>query len=92
MTQDGSRAPIERLEAAFAALEAAVARVAGAERSRADLLDTLALMDDDRQRLAADLDAAVAKAHAMEAANNTVERRLEAMSARLLALLEGTGD
>ena len=88
MTQDDSRAPMERLDAALAALEAAVARVAGAETSRADLVDTLAIMDDDRQRLAADLDAALARTQALETANTTVGQRLEAMSGRLATLLD----
>ena len=96
MTQDPSRDdtraphdPIARLDAAFAALEAAVARVAGAERSRVDLADTLAIMDDDRQRLAAALDATTAKAQAMEVASEAVEARLHAMGTHLSALLDG---
>lgn len=91
MTDDDQRTGADRLEAALSALEAVAARVAAAERSRTDLVDTLAVMDEDRQRLADDLDAALARSGALEAANEAVGQRLQALDRKLLALI-GTTD
>ena len=84
MDGDGSSNVTARLDAALSALEAAVARVAGAEQVRADLSETLAIMDDDRQRLASDLDAALARGRALEAANDSVAARLQKLDERLV--------
>jgi hypothetical protein len=92
MTQDGTNATIDRLDAALAALEAATARIAGAEYTRADLLESLAVMDDDRQRLADELDSALAHARVLETANGDAERMLDEASRRLTALIgDGPG-
>ncbi len=83
MDADDSRDVTARLDAALTALESAVARVAGADQARTDLADSLAVMDDDRQRLAGDLDAALFRAKTLEAANEAVATRLEKLDARL---------
>jgi hypothetical protein len=85
---DESRDVIARLDAALTALETAVARVAGADKVRADLAETLAVMDDDRQRLASDLDAALSRAQTLAAANEAVAMRLERLGATLGASLD----
>ena len=77
MDADDTRDVTARLDAALTALESVVARVAGAEQVRADLSETLAVMDDDRQRLANDLDTALARTQALEVANDAVASRLE---------------
>ena len=92
MTEDDQRTGRERLDAALSALEAAVARVSSAERSRTDLVDTLAVMDEDRQRLADDLDAALARAKTLEMASDTVEQRLHALGGRLSVLIGNAGE
>ena len=89
MTADDQRTSMERLDAALSALEGAVGRIAAAERSRTDLVDTLAVMDEDRQRLTDDLDAALARARTLETANEAVEQRLQAVDRRLSDLLSG---
>lgn len=91
MTDDDQRTGVDRLEAALSALEAVASRVAAAERSRTDLVDTLAVMDEDRQRLADDLDAALARARTLETANETVGQRLRMLDHTLAGLI-GTAD
>ena len=90
MTDDDQRTGVDRLEAALSALEAVASRVAAAERSRTDLIDTLAVMDEDRQRLADDLDAALARARTLEAANEAVGQRLQMLDRRLTRLIGAT--
>jgi chromosome segregation ATPase len=68
---------IARLESALSALEAATARRAETERRRGDLETELALMQDDRSRLAVELDGALAKLHRLEAAADDVNRRVD---------------
>ena len=91
MTEDDQRTGMDRLDAALSALEALVSRVAEAERSRIDLVETLAVMDEDRQRLADDLDAALARSRTLETANEAVGQRLQALGHRLSGLI-GTAD
>lgn len=87
MTEHDERTGVDRLEAALSALEAVVSRVAAAERSRTDLIDTLAVMDEDRQRLADDLDAALARSRTLESANDVVGQRLRAIDRKLSGLI-----
>jgi chromosome segregation ATPase len=68
---------IQRLDAALSALEAATARRAETERRRGDLETELALMQDDRARLAVELDGALAKLNRLEAAADDVNRRVD---------------
>ena len=67
---------LARLEAALGLLEAAVARRLDGERSRGDLETELQIMQDDRARLAGELDGATARLRRSEAAVDDVERRL----------------
>lgn len=89
MSGDDPRSRTERLDAALTVLEAAVARGAAAEQTHADLTTSLAAMDEDRQRLAAELDAALARADRLEAASEAVQQRLEHAARRALGLLDG---
>ena len=70
-------AAIQRLDAALSALEAATARRLETERRRADLETELSLMQDDRARLAVELDGALAKLNRLEAAADDVNRRVD---------------
>jgi predicted nucleic acid-binding Zn-ribbon protein len=66
-----------RLDGALAQLEAAARRRVEAERGRANLETELALMQDDRARLAAELDGATARLGDVETAAADVDQRLE---------------
>lgn len=66
-----------RLDGALAQLEAAARRRVEAERGRANLETELALMQDDRARLAAELDGATARLGEVEAAAADVDQRLQ---------------
>ena len=68
---------IRELDAALTRLEAAVTRRVEAEQARGDRDLELALMAEDRARLAADLDAAGARLARMTAATGDVARRLD---------------
>ena len=66
-----------RLDGALAQLEAAARRRVDAERGRANLETELALMQDDRARLAAELDGATARLGDVETAAADVDQRLQ---------------
>ena len=68
---------MRRLDGALGLLEAAVTRRLEAERRRGDLETELQIMQDDRARLAVELDGTVARLHRFEAAVNDVGRRVE---------------
>jgi hypothetical protein len=68
---------VRRLEAALGLLEAAVTRRLDSDRRRGDLETELQIMQDDRARLAVDLDGTVARLHRVEAAANDVGRRVQ---------------
>ncbi|HEX8666641.1 MAG TPA: DUF4164 family protein [Beijerinckiaceae bacterium] len=67
---------VRRLEAALGALEATLGRRLDLERRRGDLETELQIMQDDRARLAVELDAASARLARMEAATADVGRRV----------------
>jgi uncharacterized protein YicC (UPF0701 family) len=67
---------VRRLEAALGLLEAAVTRRLEAERRRGDLETELQIMQDDRARLAVELDGALTRLHRFEAATDDVSRRV----------------
>ena len=69
-------AALKRLSAALDQLEAASVRSAGASAERRDLVDTLAVMQDDRGRLAEELDVALTRAQDLEHATEEVALRL----------------
>ncbi|MFC0284202.1 DUF4164 family protein [Camelimonas abortus] len=78
---------LKRLDAALTALEAAAARRAEADRRTIDLETELSLMQDDRSRLAVDLDGAMARLARLQAASaelgERVERAIGAVTAAL---------
>lgn len=84
----------KRLEAAIAGLQAALSQlehtIAGKledELSSAELEEELAIMQDDRSRLALDLDAALARQNTLEKGRDEVLRRLESASEGVAAAL-----
>jgi predicted nucleic acid-binding Zn-ribbon protein len=85
---------MRRLDGALGLLEAAVTRRLEAERRRGDLETELQIMQDDRARLAVELDGTVTRLHRFEAAANDVGRRVERAAGTIrevLARAEGNG-
>ena len=80
-------APLKRLSIALDQLEAAAERRSIADARRADLEEELAVMQDDRSRLAVELDAAAARARKLDEASLEVARRLGQTSAAIRAVL-----
>ena len=80
-------AALKRLAAALDRLDAASERRAKADAVRANLVDELAVMQDDRSRLAAELDGAIARSKSLEFANGEVARRLNGASAEIRGVL-----
>jgi Domain of unknown function (DUF4164) len=80
--------PLKRLRAALDLLEAAVERWLRQEGGRQDAQEELALMQDDRARLAAELDGALGRNRDLSAANTEAARRLERASAVIKSVLE----
>lgn len=70
-------AAIASLSSAVSALEAASARRASRSEQTGDMETELALMRDDRAKLAAELDAEVARANTLDTVRNDVSARLE---------------
>ena len=84
---------LKRLRAAIDLLEAAVERRARQDRARADVQEELALMQDDRARLAVELDGALDRNRGLLSANAEAARRLSRAGAAIRAVLAGaTGD
>ncbi|MGZ9409436.1 MAG: DUF4164 family protein [Methylocystis sp.] len=84
-------AAVAELQAALAQLERTVAAKLEDELSSAELEEELAVMQDDRSRLALDLDAALARQNALEKSRDEVLRRLEAASEGVAAALGAAG-
>jgi len=80
-------AAIARLTAALDALEGAQAQRFEAEAARIDYEEELAIMRDDRNQLAQELDTALAAAGGLEKARDEVLRRLAAAGAEVRAAL-----
>jgi hypothetical protein len=76
-----------RLRAAFAALDAAISRRAERAGELADRLAEHSALQDDRSRLAIELDAAAKRARSLEAANVEAARRIERAAAAVRAVL-----
>jgi hypothetical protein len=80
---------MKRLEMALGLLEASVSRRLESERRRGDLETELQLMQDDRARLAVELDSALTRLNRFEAAADDVSRRVrEAIGAVRTVLVE----
>jgi hypothetical protein len=80
-------AALSRLETALAQLERTVAVKLEDDLTSAELSEELAIMQDDRARLALDLDAALARLGALEKARDEVLRRLDVAGAGVAAAL-----
>jgi Domain of unknown function (DUF4164) len=91
-TPERLAAALRRLSAALEKLEAAAEIRANAEALRANLEEELAVMQDDRSRLAVELDGSVARSMSLEAANDEVARRLKSANAALRAVLSAGED
>ena len=81
------RVRTEELKSALSRLERTVADKLEDELSSAELEEELAIMQDDRSRLALDLDAALARQNALEKGRDEVLRRLESASEGVAAAL-----
>lgn len=80
---------LQRLSAALEQLETTVTRRIEAELSHADLEEELAVMQDDRSRLALELDAALAQKIDLEKTRDEVLTRLDRASLGIHAVLGG---
>jgi chromosome segregation ATPase len=67
---------LKSLVAALDQLEAACERRLHADAERDDIEEEFTVLQDDRARLAVELDAAVARSQSLELANNEVAHRL----------------
>lgn len=83
---------LKRLRAAIDLLEAAVERRARQDSARADVQEELALMQDDRARLAVELDGALERNRGLLSANAEAARRLSRAGAAIRAVIAGGGD
>lgn len=77
-----------RLQAALEALDGAVGRRIDRDQGHAALASQVHAFDSDRARLAAELDAATARARALESANREVAQRLDEAIATIRAIIE----
>jgi hypothetical protein len=88
MSVDRIEPSIKRLRAALDLLEAALERRARQDGARGDAQEELALMQDDRARLAVELDGALDRNRGLLAANIEAAKRLEKASAAIKTILE----
>ncbi len=80
---------LKRLDAAVLALEGAVRRRLEAERRRGDLETELQLMQDDRARLAGELDGTAARLARAETVTQDVSRRVQLAVGAIRTVLDG---
>jgi len=73
---DRLKSALNRLVVALDQLEAASERRLKMAEQRSDVAEEFAVLQDDRARLAVELDGAVARSQSLELANNEVARRL----------------
>ncbi len=83
---------LRRLNSALDQLDAASTRRAEAEASRSDLAEELAVMQDDRSRLAVELDAALARSRRLDIASGDAKARLLQAAATLRNVLGADAD
>lgn len=77
-----------RLQGALDALEGAVERRLERDRGHAALASQVHAFDSDRARLAAELDAAAARARTLETTSREVARELDAAIASIGSIIE----
>jgi hypothetical protein len=73
---DRLKSALNRLVVALDQLEAASERRLKMAEQRSDVAEEFAVLQDDRARLAVELDGAVARSQSLELANNEVAHRL----------------
>ena len=85
---------LQRLDGALDTLDTAVERCAEIDEARADADAEFAVMQDDRSRLAVELDAALARSRTLDRALEEVSGRLERAEAevRVIAAEIAAGD
>jgi hypothetical protein len=88
MSIDSLEPSLKRLRAALDLLEAAIERRARQDSARGDAQEELALMQDDRARLAVELDGALDRNRGLLAANIEAARRVERASAAIKTILD----
>jgi hypothetical protein len=88
MSVDRIEPSLKRLRAALDLLEAALERRARQDGARGDAREELALMQDDRARLAVELDGALDRNRGLLAANIEAAKRVERASATIKTILE----
>ncbi|HTV26749.1 MAG TPA: DUF4164 family protein [Xanthobacteraceae bacterium] len=86
---DSIEAASRRLTLALDALEAAAERRREAARSEDSLTTQIHALDDDRARLAGELDQAVARTRALESANQEVVKRIAQAIETIRGVLAG---
>ena len=79
---------LTRLAAAVGLLESAAERRMRHDEARANAEEEFALMQDDRSRLAVELDAALDRTRALEAANAEAGERLARAAATIAGVVE----
>ena len=79
---------LKRMRAAVDLLEAAVERRMRRDAKRGDSDEELALMQDDRDQLAVELDSALSRNRALEAANSDAAKSLAHATTTLEAVIE----
>jgi hypothetical protein len=89
---DGVAQAVRRLFAALDRLDAARERCAAADGRRANLQEELAIMQDDRAKLAVELDGAAARVKTLELANDEVTRKLAHAITEIRAVLAQVAD
>ncbi len=82
---------LKRLDTALNLLEASVSRRLEADKRRGSLETELQLMQDDRARLAEELDGALTRLHRFEAAADDVGRRVRQAIGAVQAVLAQAG-
>jgi hypothetical protein len=83
---------MRRLESSLGLLEVTVMRRLEADKRRGDLETELQIMQDDRARLALELDGMLARVQRAEAAAADVSERVQRASAAIESVLDETGD
>jgi uncharacterized protein YicC (UPF0701 family) len=79
---------LKRLDGALGLLEASIARRLDAEKSRGDLETELQIMQDDRARLAVELDVALTRLRRYEAVTDDVGQRVKTAMGVIQDVLE----
>ncbi len=88
MTFSGLDQALSRLDNALGQLEAAARRRLEVERGRANLEAELTLMQDDRARLAVELDGTMARLGQVQGVAEEVDRRIDRAMTALTGLIE----